>query len=300
MSELLQHRFAADLEVRSGDDGRTVMGICCPFDSPTPITEWGVTYTEQFARGSYANTIASRTDRVKFLALHDRGSFPLGRANVLREDAAGLYGEFKVSKTERGDEALELIRDGALDGFSVGFAPVRSTPNGNPRNGDLVTRQEVRLSEVSAVSFPAYDTARITGVRSDSDRFGDMFYALQTLREANPAGLDLSKLDTYMGWAELARTGKSLSTSTMAELQGVLDLIATADRAVDEAQPKLATLMGVPNPDADEAAEGRAAAVEALRAHAVAADNAADTKRAADKRAYDHVVLIARRHRVAV
>ena len=41
----------------------------------------------------------------------------------------------------------------------------------------------------------------------------------------------------------------------METLSQVLKLVATADDAVDEAQPILADLMGVPNPDADETDE---------------------------------------------
>lgn len=52
--------------------------------------------------------------------------------------------------------------------------------------------------------------------------------------------------------AEL-RAGKTLSTATMDVLSKVLDLVAEADVAVDAAQPLLAELMGVPNPDEDDA-----------------------------------------------
>jgi hypothetical protein len=47
------------------------------------------------------------------------------------------------------------------------------------------------------------------------------------------------------------RAGATLSAATMTTLQEVLDLIAAADVAVDAAQPLLAELMGVPNPDDD-------------------------------------------------
>ena len=35
-----------------------------------------------------------------------------------------MYGEARVSKTAAGDEVLELVRDGALDSFSVCFQPI--------------------------------------------------------------------------------------------------------------------------------------------------------------------------------
>ena len=119
-------------------------------------------YNETFERGAFARTIAERGDRVKLLTLHQARSLPLGRASLLREDGAGLYGEFRVSQTVAGDEALELVRDGALDSFSVGFTPVK---HATARNGD-VTRTEVALREVSLVTFPAYEGARILAVRN--------------------------------------------------------------------------------------------------------------------------------------
>lgn len=162
MSNRLTRATPCELEVRG--DGRTVIGLCVPFDAPTQIREAMGGYAETFQRGSFARTIAERGDRVKFLAHHDRRSMPLGRAVLLREDAAGLYGEFRVSKTAAGDEALELIRDGALDALSIGFEPIPSRDVWS-RDRSAVTRTEVRLHEVSAVSFPAYESALISGVR---------------------------------------------------------------------------------------------------------------------------------------
>ncbi|MBP7632268.1 MAG: HK97 family phage prohead protease [Acidimicrobiales bacterium] len=150
-----------DLEVRG--DGRTVVGIAVPFDRSTPIRDASGSYDESFRRGAFARTIRERGDRVKFLAQHDRRSLPLGRAHMLREDAAGLYAEFRVSATTAGDEALELIRDGALDALSIGFRPIRDRWSADR---STVERLEVRLDEVSAVAFPAYSDALIAAVRS--------------------------------------------------------------------------------------------------------------------------------------
>jgi HK97 family phage prohead protease len=161
MTERLTRATPADLELRG--DGRTVVGIAVPYDAPTEIRDGYGAYTETFVRGAFARTIAERGDRVKFLASHNRQTFPLGRATLLREDPTGLYLEARVSKTAAGDEALELIRDGALDGLSIGFAPIRDQWS---TDRQTVTRLEARLHEVSAVSFPAYDGAVIAGVRS--------------------------------------------------------------------------------------------------------------------------------------
>lgn len=157
---LITRGFPADLEVRS--DGRTVAGIAVPFNTVARVSDGGPSYDESFSHGAFSRTIAERGDRVKLMVQHDRKALPIGRAMLLREDSLGLYGEFRVSQTRAGDEALELLRDGALDGLSVGFRPIAQS--GNARSG--VVRTQVRLDEVSVVSFPAYDTARVLAVRS--------------------------------------------------------------------------------------------------------------------------------------
>lgn len=156
--------FPTDLEIRGGD-GRTIVGIAAPFDSPAQIADMGGRYTETITRGAFARTIAERgAAKVKLLVQHEARSLPIGRATTLREDAAGLYGEFRISATERGDEVLELVRDGALDGLSIGFRVIRDkwSPDHSIRN-----LLEARLDEVSVVNFPAYESARIEAVRAE-------------------------------------------------------------------------------------------------------------------------------------
>lgn len=163
-AERLHRTHTADLEIRG--DGRTIVGIAVPYGQETPIAEAGRRYTEVFRRGAFARTITERgAARVKLLVQHDRQALPIGRATLLREDPAGLYGEFHVSATRQGDEVLELVRDGALDAFSVGFQPV---PTRDVWNSDRtrVERTEAKLAEVSVVAFGAYAGAVITGVRA--------------------------------------------------------------------------------------------------------------------------------------
>ena len=152
--------FAGDIEVRSDGTGRTITGIVVPFDKAARVSDGGPSYEEQFKRGAFAKTIRERGDRVKLLYQHDSRE-PIGRARLLREDSAGLYGEFSVSNVPSGDHALELVRDGVLDSFSVGFAPVK-----HEKRDGVTVRLEVALREASLVTFPAYQDARIGALRA--------------------------------------------------------------------------------------------------------------------------------------
>lgn len=163
MTDRLTRAHAVDLEVRAA--GRTIVGLAVPYNTPTQIHDRTGSYSEVFRHGAFARTIRERgPERVKVLALHNYEAMPLGRATVLREDAAGLYAELTVSKTAAGDEVLELVRDGALDGLSIGFVPVVD----NRETRGVVERVEAKLHEISVVSFPAYDTARVSALRGDS------------------------------------------------------------------------------------------------------------------------------------
>ena len=111
---------------------------------------------------------------------------PLGCATLLREDRVGLYGEFRVSNTTDGNNALELIRDGVLDSFSVGFTPVKHV-----MEGGVKVRTDVKLREVSVVTFPAYADAVVTGIRAEllgalSDEQVQSVLAALNLRATTP------------------------------------------------------------------------------------------------------------------
>lgn len=185
MSDRQLWRASADLSTR--DDGRTVFGLLVPFAREATVNDGFGPYIESFKRGAFAKSLRERGEKVKLLVNHQRMQrLPIGKATLLREDTAGLYGEFRVSHTADGDEALTLVQDGVVDAFSIGFDPVADR---DVRPGH-VERTEVRLNETSLVAFPAYEDALIAGVRSlDDDRV-----RLEQLLEEHPDLEDLLRI----------------------------------------------------------------------------------------------------------
>lgn len=180
----ISRAFVSDIEVRADAEGRTVHGIVVPFDRVATVSDGGRPYQEAFQKGAFTKAIQERGNRVKLLSQHNSRVNPLGRASLLREDAAGLYGEFTVSRTAAGDEALELVRDGALDSFSVGFVPVKHVK----RDG-VTWRTETGIREASLVTFPAYEDALISGVRNlDPDDLERILALAHELRSTTPDG----------------------------------------------------------------------------------------------------------------
>lgn len=152
--------LSADLQYRAEGDGRTIYGIAVPYDVEMRVTS---DTTEVFRQGAFADVVRA-PHRVKLLRGHDAKAYPLGRATLLRETDKGLYAEFKISKTREGDEALELIKDGALDQLSIGFMPLKN----RKRPDGVIERIKAHLAEVSLVTFGAYgDFAMVTGTRAE-------------------------------------------------------------------------------------------------------------------------------------
>lgn len=148
MTELETRNF----EVRLEADTREVVGIAVPYGQVADIA--GV-YREQFVPGAIRSV-----EDVKLFWQH---SEPIGKILEGRDTAEGFEIRAKISDTPRGQEAYTLLRDGVINKFSVGFAPVEQT-----RDGDLVTRTLVDLKEVSLVSFPAFAGASVSEVREES------------------------------------------------------------------------------------------------------------------------------------
>jgi hypothetical protein len=83
----------------------------------------------------------------------------------MEDTEQGLLIRAKISETVLGNETLNLVKDGAIRSFSVGFIPVV-----NEQKDNTVIRKKVDLKEVSLVAFPAYDKAEVLSVREETNQ----------------------------------------------------------------------------------------------------------------------------------
>ena len=84
---------------------------------------------------------------------------PVGRWLSLREDASGLRVRGRLSlAVGRARELAALMREGAVDGLSIGFRAVEATRD---RRTGLRRLLKVDLWEVSIVTFPMQPGARV-------------------------------------------------------------------------------------------------------------------------------------------
>lgn len=165
-----------DLVVRSDGDGRTVEAYAAVFGQPTEINDHYGHYYEIIDRAAFDGVIKRGVKPAVFFN-HARDIFgrpsekwsaPIGVHRSIAADGRGLRVGAYISRTPAGDEALELMRDGAVDGFSFSGKPNRSKDVHPAKAGDLktVVRQELGLAEYGPAVFRAYEGAKVLALRS--------------------------------------------------------------------------------------------------------------------------------------
>lgn len=119
-------------------------------------------YGDIVAPGAFARTLKERQGQILMLWQHDT-SEPIGAWTEIREDARGLFVRGTLSDTQRGRDAYTLLKDGALSGLSIGFR-TRKSHQDAVRQVRVI--DDVELMEISLVSLPANDAARVAEVRA--------------------------------------------------------------------------------------------------------------------------------------
>lgn len=118
--------------------------------------------------GAFDKTISERRPvDIKFLYQHDH-TRPLGVHTKFELAPEGLKMTSKFAlSTQLGRESYELAKMGAFGGVSIGF----QIPRGKVTFTDGGVREihEVKLHEVSLVTFPCNPEAKIQGIKSSRD-----------------------------------------------------------------------------------------------------------------------------------
>ena len=112
-----------------------------------------------FEKGAIALPEDPKT--VKLLNQHDSRQ-PLGKATQFTEQEDGIYASFKVSRSNRGSEALILAEEGLQSGLSVGVEVIKSKQKGN-----VMFVSAAKLLEVSLVTEPAFKSAQVLDVAAE-------------------------------------------------------------------------------------------------------------------------------------
>lgn len=133
-------------------------------------------YGDVIQRGAFKETLAEWEDKKTLppmLVQHggwmmtDMDALPIGKWEAMSEDRTGLHvkGRLINLDTERGKTIYGAMKEGVLDGMSIGYRAKEfaiGTKPDEPRR----TLKKIDLFEVSVVTFPANGKARVAAVKA--------------------------------------------------------------------------------------------------------------------------------------
>ena len=183
---------------------------------------------------------------------------PIGRATSIEVSKEGLELGAKISKSA--GEIKDLIKDGVLGAFSVGFR-VKDAEYKEETDGFEI--KDAELFEVSVVSVPANQTAMFSLAKSfdSTDEYQEFKNLFINNKEANQS----DKIETPQATGKTVSQEKPMSTDNDAPSASV-DLKAYAEEVATKTAAKFA--MAQAEKDAKEQAQVNAAAAEAAAVEA--------------------------------
>jgi len=144
-------------EITANVEERTISGKI----APAGTGEVGNTSAGKVLFERNAIQLPEDPKTVKLLNQHDMKQ-PLGKATSFTQDETGVYASFKISRSNRGTEALILAEEGLQSGLSVGVEVIKSK-----MKAGVMHVSAARLFEVSLVTEPAFKSAQVIDVAAE-------------------------------------------------------------------------------------------------------------------------------------
>lgn len=157
----------ASTEFKTREDGNDLFieGYFAVFNSNYDL---GYGMSESIAPGAFSNTLA---DDIRALVNHDT-TLVLGRTSVhtleISQDERGLWGKVKINPNDQ--DAMNLyarVQRGDVSQCSIGFDIIDEETEYREDGGAHWTIREIKLYEVSACTFPAYEETAISARQKD-------------------------------------------------------------------------------------------------------------------------------------
>lgn len=246
LRDLALFRAAPGEDPSSEAEGRTIIGYGSTFEPADRHDSHG----DIIAPGAFAQSIKDHESGEYTVKLYFEHWEVLGVVEELREDERGLWMKARISETERGDEVIKMIRDGALDSLSIGFRMEpgdwreidAATPWGEPVREIL----RAQLLEISVVSMPSNLYAQITDLRSRGRRFMQVDAA------------ELEAFGQYMAEQWLGRSERSAAQVFFNPVNGerLVHQLNQSNRGTRASSRRRRGIGGAPVPAAKKASAG--------------------------------------------
>ncbi len=245
--DLERKTIGFDVKEVDAEEG-TFMGYAATF------TKHPDSYGDIIEPGAFKKTLKEMKKRIKILWHHDPWE-PIGIPVELFEDDKGLFVKGKLSLgVQRAREVLELMKDGVVTEMSIGYMTIKDAWENDVRH-----LKEIKLFDVSPVTFAANPDATITGakaeeVEGDSEGHSDD-------NSPEPTGADDQK------------AGRVLSASNLSKLKDAITALqALLEAASEEEEPDKST--------PDDLTDEEAAELEAVVSQLSAGNEGFDVKEA--------------------
>jgi uncharacterized protein len=126
--------------------------------------------------GAFTQSLRTKgAENIRMLFQHSPAE-PVGTWVDVVEKPRGLWVRGRLNlKVQRGRELLALLESGGLDGLSIGFKTIRAR---NDRATGTRQLLNIDLWEISLVTFPMLDGARVSTVKSAARARADAYFKL--------------------------------------------------------------------------------------------------------------------------
>lgn len=193
------------------------------------FTQTPDSYGEIVDKGAFKKTIKENRNRIKTLWNHNIRE-PIGKPLEMKEDEKGLWVKIKLTLgVQRAKEILALMKDEVINEMSIGFDTITEKMVDGIRH-----LKEVKLYDVSPVSFAANPEALITAVKG----------MITTETTANELKEILTHIQALLETPEVEEpeepTPETPETKEAAELEGVLNSLEAAVDGFDERKAEAA------------------------------------------------------------
>ena len=171
-------------------------------------------------KGAFTKSLQDRpAKKVKMLFQHKTDE-PIGVFEEIYEDQKGLFVKGRLALgTQKGREAYELLKMGALDGMSIGFRADPQKQGYNENKRGVRTLKQVDLMEISLVTFPMNERALITSVKGNSKNIREWE---DILREVG----GLSRTESKIGAKALYKSLNQREAENKQELVSLINKVA--------------------------------------------------------------------------
>lgn len=168
MTRELTRQGVGELRLRAAPEGveqRIVEGVVIPFGQTTTVADPEINHGRPYRESIRAGAQGELDPATVTLESGRHGGELVGRGIEARETPEGLWMALRVSRTQAGNELLELARDRVYRSMSAVFRPVREIVRGD----GVTERTAIDLRRVAVLETGAYPGAQVTAVRSATE-----------------------------------------------------------------------------------------------------------------------------------